>query len=164
MGLISGSGRSHGEGNGNPLWYSCLENSMDRGAWQARVCKLEKSRTQLNTHIRRVSNLNHNHSTEVTWAWAGSRRWWRTRRPGELQSRGSQRVGHDWVTEQQQFKETEAQRYWATNLPKVFQLMETRFELWKYGSRILLFNHCLIMPHDKDQSHKIKEKLDSYGL
>ena len=93
------------------------------------------------THTRHVSNSNHNHSIEVTWAWAGSRRWWRTRWPGELQSMGSQRVRHDWVTEQQQFKETEAQRYWATNLPKVFQLMETRFELWKYGSRILLFNH-----------------------
>ena len=33
LGLITGSGRSHGEGNGNPLQYSCLENSMDRGAW-----------------------------------------------------------------------------------------------------------------------------------
>ena len=32
MGLIPGSGRSHGEGNGNPLQYSCLENHMDRGA------------------------------------------------------------------------------------------------------------------------------------
>ena len=36
-GLIPGSGRSPGEGNGNPLRYSCLENSMDRGAWQATV-------------------------------------------------------------------------------------------------------------------------------
>ena len=34
LGLISGSGRSLGEGNGNPLQYSCLENSMDRGAWK----------------------------------------------------------------------------------------------------------------------------------
>ena len=33
--LIPGSGRSPGEGNGNPLQYSCLENPMDRGAWQA---------------------------------------------------------------------------------------------------------------------------------
>ena len=37
MGSISGSGRSPGERNGNPLQYSCLENSMDRGAWQATV-------------------------------------------------------------------------------------------------------------------------------
>ena len=33
LGSISGSGRSPGEGNGNPLQYSCLENPMDRGAW-----------------------------------------------------------------------------------------------------------------------------------
>ena len=37
MGLIPGLERSPGEGNGNPLQYSCLENSMDRGAWQALV-------------------------------------------------------------------------------------------------------------------------------
>ena len=36
-GLIPGSGRSPGGGNGNPLQYSCLENSMDRGAWWATV-------------------------------------------------------------------------------------------------------------------------------
>ena len=36
-GSIPGSGRSPGEGNGNPLQYSCLENSMDRGGWQAIV-------------------------------------------------------------------------------------------------------------------------------
>ena len=35
LGLIPGSGRSLGGGNGNPLQYCCLENSMDRGAWQA---------------------------------------------------------------------------------------------------------------------------------
>ena len=37
VGLIPGSGRSLGEGNGNPLQYSCLENPMDRGAWRATV-------------------------------------------------------------------------------------------------------------------------------
>ena len=37
LGLIPGSGRSSGEGNGNPLQYSCLENPMDKGAWQATV-------------------------------------------------------------------------------------------------------------------------------
>ena len=36
-GLIPGSGRSPGEGNGNPLQYSCLGNAMDRGAWQDTV-------------------------------------------------------------------------------------------------------------------------------
>ena len=37
-----------------------------------------------------------------TWVWASSGRWWRTGKPGLLQSMGSQRVGHDWATEQQQ--------------------------------------------------------------
>ena len=37
LGLIPGLGRSPGEGNGNPLQYSCLENPMDRGAWRAMV-------------------------------------------------------------------------------------------------------------------------------
>ena len=37
LGSIPGLGRSPGEGNGNPLQYSCLENPMDRGAWRAIV-------------------------------------------------------------------------------------------------------------------------------
>ena len=49
VGLIPGSGRSPGGGNGNPLQYSCLENSMDRGVWQTAVCGVTKSRTQLST-------------------------------------------------------------------------------------------------------------------
>ena len=46
-GLIPGLGRSPGEGNGNPLQYSCLGNPMDRGAWQATVHGVTKSQTQL---------------------------------------------------------------------------------------------------------------------
>ena len=46
-GLIPGLERSPGEGNGNPLQYSCLENPMDRGAWQATVHGVTKSRIQL---------------------------------------------------------------------------------------------------------------------
>ena len=45
-GSIPGSGRSPGEGNGYPLQYSHLENSMDRGAWQATVHGVTKSWTQ----------------------------------------------------------------------------------------------------------------------
>ena len=44
---IPGSGRSPGEGNGNPLQYSCVENSMDRGAWWATVHGVAKSWTRL---------------------------------------------------------------------------------------------------------------------
>ena len=45
--LILGSGRSLGEGNGNPLQYSCLENPMDSGAWWAAVHGVTKSWTRL---------------------------------------------------------------------------------------------------------------------
>ena len=45
LGSIPESGRSTGEGNGYPLQYSCLGNPMDRGAWQAIVCGVAKSRT-----------------------------------------------------------------------------------------------------------------------
>ena len=45
MGSIPGSGRSLGEGNGNPLQYSCLKNSMDRGACRATVHGVAKNRT-----------------------------------------------------------------------------------------------------------------------
>ena len=52
-GSILGSGRSPGEGNGNPLQYSCLENPMDRGSWRARVHRVTKSQTRL----KRLSTL-----------------------------------------------------------------------------------------------------------
>ena len=42
-------GRPPGEGNGNPLQYSCLENPMDRGAWKATVHGVAKSQTQLSS-------------------------------------------------------------------------------------------------------------------
>ena len=47
LGLVPGLGRSSGEGNGNPLQYSCLENPMDRGVWWATVHGAAKSRTRL---------------------------------------------------------------------------------------------------------------------
>ena len=49
-GSIPGSGRSTGGGNGNPLQYSCLENSIDRGAWWTPVHGVAKSRTRMRTH------------------------------------------------------------------------------------------------------------------
>ena len=62
-GSIPGLGRSPGEGNGNPLWYSCLENPVDRGASWVMVHKFAKSRTQLKqlnmhtcTHARTHAN------------------------------------------------------------------------------------------------------------
>ena len=58
MGSIPGSGRSPGGKPGNPLQYSCLENSMEKGAWQATVHSVAKSQTQL----RGLSTKNSTHS------------------------------------------------------------------------------------------------------
>ena len=49
LGSTPGSGRSSGEGNGNPLQYSCLENPMDRGAWQATIHRMARVRHDLVT-------------------------------------------------------------------------------------------------------------------
>jgi len=61
-GSVPGSGRSPGEGNGNLLQCSCLENPINRGAWQAIVQRGTKCQTQLTTqapkpHIFKVYNL-----------------------------------------------------------------------------------------------------------
>ena len=60
VGLIPGWGRSHGEGNGNPLQYSCLENPMDRGAWWAIVHSVAERWTQLSGftyHVKLCLNM-----------------------------------------------------------------------------------------------------------
>ena len=55
-GLSPGSGRFPGGGHGNPLQYSCLENPIDRGAWQATVHRVAKSQTGLKQLSIRVTN------------------------------------------------------------------------------------------------------------
>ena len=55
MSSVPGLGRSPGEGNGNPLQYSCLKNSMDRGAWQAAAHRVKNSWTRLyDYHFHRL--------------------------------------------------------------------------------------------------------------
>ena len=68
LGSMPGSGRSPGEGNGNPLQYSCLGNPMDKGAWRATVHLLEKG---MATHSSILA-------WEIPW----------TKEPGGLQSMG----------------------------------------------------------------------------
>ena len=48
---------SPGVGNGNPLQYSCLENPMDRAAWQAIVHGVKKSQSQLSTHVSKQASI-----------------------------------------------------------------------------------------------------------
>ena len=72
--LIPGSGRSPGEGNGNLLQYSCLENPTDRGAWRATVHRVTKCWTRLSTqHIKKKTQTqpefnknNNNNGTGIT--------------------------------------------------------------------------------------------------
>ena len=117
--------RSPWEGNGNPLHYFCLGSPMDRGAWRATVHGVTKSQTWLNDWARvhtglprwlsgtesacqcrkmqetRVWYLGWEDPLEKEMATHSSILAWRipwTEEPGELQSTGSQRVGHDWVT------------------------------------------------------------------
>ena len=57
VGSISERKRSPGVGNGNPLQYSCLENSMDRGTWRAIVHEVAKSQMQLSTQHMYFNNF-----------------------------------------------------------------------------------------------------------
>ena len=66
LGLISGLGRSPGEGNGNPLHYSCLENSMDREAWQATVHGVARVRHDLATKTNKENTKSNSHSVIPT--------------------------------------------------------------------------------------------------
>ena len=83
-----------GVGNGTPLQYSCLENPMDRGAWEAAVHEVAKSRTRLSNftftfHLHALEKEMATHSSVPAWRIPG------TGEPGGLLSTGSHRVGHD---------------------------------------------------------------------
>ena len=85
-------------------------------------------------------------SIQWTWIWASSRRWWRTRKPGMLQSMGSQRVRHNWATEQQQILQWKVERTYCFNVSIMF---------WPVWARIGLYITCYyLLPnffHDDDQ-------------
>ena len=83
-----------GEGNGNPLQYSCLESPMDRGAWWAAVHGVAQSWTRLSDftftfHFHALEKEMATHSSILAWRIPG------TGEPGGLPSMGSHRVGHD---------------------------------------------------------------------
>ena len=83
-----------GEGDGTPLQYSCLENPMDRWAWQAAVHWVMKSWTRLSDfpftfHFHALKEEMATHSSVLAWRIPG------TGEPGGLPSMGSHRVGHD---------------------------------------------------------------------
>ena len=84
-----------GEGNGTPLQYSCLENSMGGGAWWAAVHGVAKSRTRLSDftfifHFHALEKEMATHSSVLAWRIPGMGD------PGGLPPMGSHRVRHDW--------------------------------------------------------------------
>ena len=86
--------RPGGEGNGNPLQYSCLENHMDGGAWWAAVHRVAKSRAQLRDftftfHFHALEKEMATHSSILAWRIPG------TEEPSGLLSMGLHRVGRD---------------------------------------------------------------------
>ena len=86
--------QEYGEGSGTPLQYSCLENPMDGGAWQAAVHEVAKSRTQLSDftftfHFHALEKEMATHSSILAWRIPG------TEESGRKPSVGSHRVGHD---------------------------------------------------------------------
>ena len=86
---------SLGEGNGNLLQYSCLEDPMNRGAWWAAVHGVTKSWTWLSDftftfHFHALEKEMATHSSVLAWRIPG------TGEPGGLLCMGSHRVGHDW--------------------------------------------------------------------
>ena len=83
-----------GEGNGTPLQHSCLESSMDGGAWKAAVHGVAEGWTQLSDftftfHFHALEREMAPHSSVLAWIIPG------TGKPGGLPSMGSHRVGHD---------------------------------------------------------------------
>ena len=86
---------ANGEGKGNPLQYSCLENPMDGGAWSAALHGVAKSRTRLSDFTFTF----HFHALEKEMATPSHVLAWRIpgmAEPGGLPSMRSHRVGHDW--------------------------------------------------------------------
>ena len=80
-GSIPGSGRSPGEGNGNPFQNSCLENPMDGGAWWAPVHGVSRSRTRLSDftftfHFHALEEEMATHSSVLAWRIPGMGAWW----------------------------------------------------------------------------------------
>ena len=93
---INSLSRFSGEGNGNPLQYSCLENPMDGGAWWAAFHGIARSRTPLSDftftfHFHALEKEMATHSSVLAWRIPGMGE------PGGLPSTGSHRVRHDSI-------------------------------------------------------------------
>ena len=142
-GCISGLGRSPGEGNGNPLQYYGLKNTMDRGAWWTMVHRVTKSWPWvkwLRTHVclcvcvcvcvcvYKSEKAMATHSSTLAWQipWMEE--------PGRLQSMGSLEVRHDWATSLSLFTSMYWRRKWQPT--PVFLPGESQGQGSLVGSRL----------------------------
>ena len=116
-----------GEGNGNPLQCSCLENPRDGGAWWAAVYGVAQSRTRLSEftftfHFHALEKAMAPHSSTLAWRIPG------TEQPGGLPSMGSHRVRHDW-------HDLAAVAVYYVTLSWLFPLHDFPFPLSLYGKQ-----------------------------
>ena len=117
---IPGLGRSPGGGHGNPLQYPCLENPHGQrrlvgySPWGCRKLAITEWQST---------------AKSLTWIWANSGRWWGTGRPSVLQSMRSQRVAHEWETEQQQWNLWQFP-WWLSSKESALQCRRCGFNPW----------------------------------
>ena len=145
---------SHGEGNGTPLQYSCLENPMVGGAWWAAVHGVTKSRTWLSDftftfHFHALEKEMATHSSVLAWRIPGMVE------PDGLPSMGSHRVGHDWSD----------LAAWAIDLNMSFPSLLTCFcqnyHLWTSRMSCSFSQHST--KHSVWPRSSFKSKWDKYG-
>ena len=123
-----------GEGHGTPLQYSCLENPMDGGAWQATVHEVTKSRIRLSDftftfHFHALEKEMATHSSVLAWRIPGMAE------PGGLPSMGSHGVGHDWsdLAAAAAWLERKTEKVYSKTLTIVHS------DCWNYKSICFLF-------------------------
>ena len=149
-----------GEGNGNPLQYSCLENPMDGGAWQAAVHGVTRSRTRLNDftftfHFHALEKEMATHSSVLAWRIAGTeslvgcRLWGRTesdttevtqqQQQGDSEGQGSLVCGCPWGHKKSDMTQQVTCTYCVYVNPKLLIYPHSAFT---FGNHTFVFDGC----------------------
>ena len=118
-----------GEGNGNPLQCSCLENPRDGGAWLAAVYGVTQGRTRLKWLSSNLHKPWRRACQPTQIFLLGESSW--MEEPGRLQSMASQRVGHNWATEHSTGTYIEGLPWWLSDTRILLPMLETR--VWSLG-------------------------------
>ena len=144
-----------GEGNGNPLQYSCLENPVDRGAWWAAVHRVAQSRTRLK-RLSMHACIGEGHGNPLQYSCLDIPGIEKT---GGLPSMGSHRVGHDWsdlaaaaVSKTKQGKQTNKHFF---HLGGTRLLINLRSDSLNIHAHISIFFYLLCQFWQSDNIHSI---------